>query len=73
MEKQFTVKDIARHLGVEDVEAYGFLRVMMKHEAIAKVGTRKQASGRGKPTNLYTFSSEKAQTLIFEKLPGMFV
>ncbi len=65
---QFSVKTLAEKLSVDPTEAYGFIKVMMAHGAIEKTGIQKQEGKRGKPTNLYTFKSEQAQTLIFEKM-----
>ena len=53
---QFTTKDIALKLNVGDVEAYGFVKVLLKLGIVKQDGTRKSSKGKGKPTNLYSFN-----------------
>lgn len=56
----FSVHELATKLGVEKIAAHGLLQCMVKAGLAQRVGTRKaaSASGRGKPTVLYTANKD---------------
>jgi len=55
--KLMTTKELAENLGVSYVQASGFVGVLVDKGAIKKVGSRAAAGGRGKPSDVFEFSS----------------
>lgn len=70
---QFTTKDIALKLNVGDVEAYGFVKVLLKLGIVKQDGTRKSSNGKGKPTNLYSFNPQTNAITELNNIANLFV
>lgn len=58
-----TTEEFAVSLGVDKQTAYGFIKFLEASGLVEKVGTRPNATGKGKGSNLYTVKPDAGDKL----------
>jgi predicted ArsR family transcriptional regulator len=60
---QTTIKELAARIGVDDLAAQGFVKFLVAKGVARLITTRKTATGKGKPANVYEIPNELKLTL----------